>query len=65
MKKTYIQPNITLVKTDLGESILNTVSGFDDSLSGNGVNSGAITSKKNKGIDLWDESWETPEENEE
>lgn len=65
MKKAYIQPNITLVKTDLGESILAAVSGFDDSLSGNGVGSGAITSKKNKGIDLWDESWETPEEDEE
>lgn len=68
MKKTYIQPNIILVKTNLENTILaaSNPGNFDGGLDNKGVDAGSITSKKNRGLtNLWDESWEIPEEEEE
>lgn len=71
MKKTYIQPAIMLVKTDIESNIL---AGSGDTLSNtfnenvdtvNEYVTADVLSKYNKSSGLWDTSWNTDDEDDE
>ena len=63
MKKTYISPSITMVKTET-ESLLDSTSNFNgDGLATGTYETGDQLSKKhNTTTSLWDETWDDPEE---
>lgn len=69
MKKTYIQPAIMLVKTDIESNIL-AGSGVADTFKETAdtektYTTGDVLSKYNKTSGLWDTSWNTDDEDDE
>ena len=71
MKKTYIQPDIMLVKSDTESNVLamsgNTLSDtVSDTVDTEKVyQTGDVLSKYNKTSGLWDTSWNTDDEDDE
>lgn len=65
MKKTYIAPSITMVKTDTESLLLSMSNTFNgDGMASGTYETGDQLSKKHNQGNLWDENWEEPEEDE-